>query len=106
MATDNIELTRDAAKVLAVIYGLYKKNGIDQLNQYFWKNYEKLTEIGEEKIRQCLSELEDVKCIKLNVLGEISLERIGILYMENDFSRRFGKVKDVIELVKSFIPGF
>lgn len=103
--TDNIELTNDAAKVLAAIYGSYKKNGTDQFYQFFWKDNEKLFELGEQKIKRCLSELEDAGCIKSNVLGEISLKSTGILYMENDFKRKFKGVKEVLEFAAIFIPG-
>jgi hypothetical protein len=105
----DIQLTKNADKLICVIYKIYLeriKNGQSMRNAKYFEHlkYGK-SDIRENKhlsgwhpddISDILAELKNLGFIKLFIGGSFSLESPGIIYMENRFKNGLIEVTDFL----------
>ena len=95
MATDNIELTKDAAVFLSIMYDEFKrrkKSGSSREESsrflpFFWKEMKKLNDIPDEDINICIQELKRKGLVSADILGNVMLTDDGISFSELKLKR-------------------
>ena len=109
-------MTRDTEKAFVIIYAEYLHRRSFGTAKYEAVRFQsaKLRAIeafstwDSEDIRYCLNELRKLGYVKLDIIGDMTLQESGIEYMENkpgDYFKMFvNVVKDLIPLVSVFRP--
>lgn len=102
----NTELTKDAQKLVALLYKSYlerRKSGMSKTNAKFFELNEiySLTDDSPEDVYETIREIKSVYPLKEDIIGNITLSDKMISYMENRFKK--GLV-DVLSFLAQFIP--
>lgn len=105
----NIDLTKDAEKLIVIIYKQYlsrRKQGVSKFNAVDFEIEEvlcldKVTNWTEDDIEDTLSELHEQDLIEMDLANNFSLTTKGIVYLENRFKNNLVEVSDFIA---KFIP--
>lgn len=107
-----VELTKDADKLLGLIYYNYlvrlKDKQPKRQARYYadsdnWPKSFRET-FCDEDIRDLLAELKRAKFIKKYIADGFELEDAGIIYMENRFPRGLEQVLDWLIKLQAVIP--
>lgn len=107
-----MELTKNADKVLCVIYKIYLKRikdgvGMEKASLFeydFTKEDKAFTKMEESAIFMALSELGDAGYIRRYTDGGFLLNRSAVVKMENRFSDGMKEVLSYIESVFNVLP--
>nr|DAJ05694.1 MAG TPA: hypothetical protein [Caudoviricetes sp.] len=102
----NTELTKDAQKLVALLYKSYlerRKSGMSKTNAKFFELNEiySLTDDSPEDVDETIREIKSVYPLKEDIIGNITLSDKMISYMENRFKK--GLV-DILSFLAQFIP--
>ena len=109
-------MTKDTELAFVIIFSEYKRRRNFGTAKYEAVRFEgnKLNAIDAfsnwhiEDIRYSLQELRKLGYVKLDILGEVTLQEAGIEYMENkpsEFFKSFSSIiSDILSLVASFRP--
>ncbi len=102
----NTELTKDAQKLVALLYKSYlerRKSGMSKTNAKFFELNEiySLTDDSPEDVDETIREIKSVYPLKEDIIGNITLSDKIISYMENRFKK--GLV-DILSFLAQFIP--
>ena len=109
-------MTRDTEKAFVIIYAEYlrRRSFGTAKNQAVLFEDSKIHAIdafsnwNPDDIRYCLQELRGLGFVKMDILGDVTLQESGIEYMEGKpneyFSAFFGIVKGLAEVVSVFLP--
>lgn len=102
----NTELTKDAQKLVALLYKSYlerRKSGMSKTNAKFFELNEiySLTDDYPEDVDETIREIKSVYPLKEDIIGNITLSDKIISYMENRFKK--GLV-DILSFLAQFIP--
>lgn len=100
------ELTKDAQKLVALLYKSYlerRKSGMSKTNAKFFELNEiySLTDDSPEDVDETIREIKSVYPLKEDIIGNITLSDKIISYMENRFKK--GLV-DILSFLAQFIP--
>lgn len=103
-----MEITKESEKIICCIYKIYlerRKKGVSKseavkFEDNFYKYDKHLLKFSECDVDDCLQELNENKYIRMNIIGEITLENSTIVYMENRFKNNFKTLVDfIVDLV-------
>lgn len=102
------ELTKDADKLTCCIYKMYlekrnsgmSKEAAKSFDENFYKNEPKLSKWNKDDILDTLLELHKNGLIKLDIIGNFTLENKLIVYMENRFKNG---LFEIVDFVSKFI---
>lgn len=109
-------MTRDTEKAFVIIYSEYlrrrsfgtAKNQAVQFEDSKLKAIDAFASWNPEDIRYSLQELRKLGYVKIDILGDVTLQEPGIEYMESKpreyFSAFGGIVKDLLSLISGFLP--
>lgn len=109
-------MTKDTEKAFVIIYSEYlrrrsfgtAKNQAVQFESAKLKAIDAFSKWNPDDIRYCLQELCKLNYLKMDILGELTLQEAGIEYMESKpmeyFSAFAGVVKGIAELIAAFLP--
>lgn len=108
----NIELTKDADKMICEIYAAYMKRRAEGLPKRAAKDFvdqsrwpaEYSKDWNSEDSSETLAELKRAGLIKLYLYGGFSLNDEAIIYMENRFKSGASEVLEWLGKLKSAIP--
>ena len=108
-------MTKDTEKAFVIIYSEYlrRRSFGTAKNQAVRFESEKLRAIEAfsnwipEDIRYCLQELRKIGFVKIDIIGDVTLQELGIEYIESKPREYFlafaGIVKGIAELVAAFL---
>ncbi len=99
-----VELTKDADKMICIIYKQYLnkiKSGMSKTASYqfkdnFYINDKDLSKWHYNDVNTALLELNRKGYIKLNIIGDFNITDQAIIYMENRFKNGFIELTDFI----------
>ena len=109
-------MTKDTERAFVIIYSEYlrrrsfgtAKNQAVRFESAKLYAIDAFSEWNPEDIRYCLQELRKLNYIKMDIIGDVTLQEHGIEYMENKpmeyFSSFAGIVKGLAELIAAFLP--
>lgn len=108
----NIQLSKDADKLICLIYKEFldrRKNGLSkQLAKDFPEPdklpAEFLDTFSIDDLHDVLSELSDLDLIDLFIYDNFELKDLGIMYMEQRFPNGISQVLEWLGKIKSAIP--
>lgn len=109
-------MTRDTEKAFVIIYSEYLRRRSFGTAKYQAVRFEgsKIKAIDAfsswhpEDIRYSLQELRKLGFVKIDIIGDVTLQESGISFMESKpqeyFSAFSGIVKGIVELIAAFLP--
>ena len=109
-------MTKDTEKAFVIIYSEYLRRRSIGTAKYLAVRFEgsKLNSIDAfscwhpEDIRYSLQELRKLGFVKIDIIGDVTLQESGIGYMESRpreyFSSFAGIVTGLVELIAAFLP--
>lgn len=109
-----MQLTNDTSRLLAALYGTYldrRKCGYSRekakkFEPGFHQHISALSEWIDDDVYDCLSELNKIKFIKMNVIGGFTLEDTLIAYMESRFKSGMSDIaKYLADLAGGIVSG-
>ena len=103
------DLTRDAYRLLCLIYDLYQskvKSGMSKsqakkFETNFYSSEKRLSKWHEDDINSALNELTNKHYLKTNILDEHTLTDQSIIKMENKFKNN---ASEILDILSNFIP--
>nr|WP_294665434.1 hypothetical protein [uncultured Ruminococcus sp.] len=102
------ELTKDADKMICIIYKMYLekiKSGMSKVasnafEEDFYKSDKMLSKWHDDDVNMTFLELGQKKYLKIHITGDFEITNQAIIYMENRFKNG---LLDLVDFVTKFI---
>lgn len=103
------DLTKDAYRVLCLMYDLFQKNvksGMSktkskEFEESFYRDEKRLAKWHKDDIEAALQELINKHYLKTDIIGDYTLTDQAIITMENKFK---DNASEILEILSNFVP--